>query len=152
MALPVPCPQVVYSLSTPNIPHSPALRSTAPCPLPVVQTKAMFERNMEDEFIVPSMAKLGEMRSARVWLENVHLGDAWFLDSITLTHLPSQRSWQFPFANWVPKQGTVLQAKVGPGQGRGTMHMRAMKAMLAVQRRACSGAPPPSLPHPAPST
>ena len=67
------------------------------------QTKAMFERNMRDEFFVTSPMKLGEMAACRVWIENPGLGDNWHLDHVLLTHLPSQREWRFDCRDWVPK-------------------------------------------------
>jgi hypothetical protein len=51
----------------------------------------MFERGASDEFVVSSLVKLGEISSARVWLENIGLADAWHLDKVVLTHLPSLR-------------------------------------------------------------
>lgn len=43
------------------------------------------------------------MATARVWIEGAGLGDAWHLDHVTLTHLPSTRAWRFDCKDWVPK-------------------------------------------------
>ncbi len=60
-------------------PHLPRARS---------QTKAMFERNMRDDFFVTSSTKLGELAAARVWIENPGLGDNWHLVGRQPPHQP----------------------------------------------------------------
>ncbi len=78
------------------------------------QTKAMFERNKQDEFFVAATAKLGEIASCRVWIENPGMGDNWHLDHVLLTHLPSQRQWRFNCRDWVPKGAGPMQGKQLP--------------------------------------
>ncbi|KAG2450199.1 hypothetical protein HYH02_000301 [Chlamydomonas schloesseri] len=78
------------------------------------QTKAMFERNMRDEFFVAAPAKMGEMATCKVWIENPGMGDNWHLDHVLLTHLPSQREWRFNCRDWVPKGAGPAQGKLLP--------------------------------------
>lgn len=111
----------------------------------------MFERNMRDEFFVSSPAKLGEMASCKVWIENPGMGDNWHLDHVLLTHLPSQREWRFNCRDWVPKgagpaQGKMLPASVsrdvplqGPPPGADTS---------AVDQDAAAAGPPKPPPRP----
>lgn len=49
--------------------------------------------------------RVQEMAHARVWIEGGGLGDAWHLDHVILTHLPSTRAWRFDCKDWVPKVG-----------------------------------------------
>lgn len=39
----------------------------------------MFERDATDEFTVSSLTAMDELASARLWLENSGVGDAWHL-------------------------------------------------------------------------
>ncbi|KAF5837533.1 hypothetical protein DUNSADRAFT_4226 [Dunaliella salina] len=77
------------------------------------QDSSMFERGATDEFMVSSLEPMDEMVTAHVSLENCGITDGWHLETLHVTHLPSQRKWEFRHNGWVPKdKGVTLKAKV----------------------------------------
>lgn len=81
------------------------------------QTKGMFKRNSTHECEASSLFSLGDLTSCKVWMDQAttSMGDDWHLDRITVSHVPSNRTWVFNYKNWLPKQGVVLQAQVWAG-------------------------------------
>lgn len=71
----------------------------------VESTKRNFRRGGVDSFFFPKLMFLGELTQVRVHLEPARgLGRrSWELESVTVTHTPSARSWVFYCNAWINK-------------------------------------------------
>lgn len=79
------------------------------------QDPSMFQRKCVAHLEAASLFPFAELVSCRVWLDEqtAGWGDAWHLDHVLVTHLPSNRAWRFDWKNWVPSPGgATMSAQV----------------------------------------
>lgn len=82
----------------------------------------MFQRKCVAHLEAASLFPFAELVSCRVWLDEqtAGWGDAWHLDHLLVTHLPSNRAWRFDWRNWVPSPGgATMSAQVRKSVGKG---------------------------------
>jgi hypothetical protein len=121
----------------------------------LAQTPEHFQKGSRDHLLLSCTQPLGQVASARVWLEGGGASAFWHLQELRLTDLRSYAAWRFPADDWVPcslapdaallLQAQPLSAGAGAGPGRATSARSTAASQSQLLARVSVGQLPPAL-------
>jgi hypothetical protein len=117
----------------------------------LAQTPEHFHKGGRDHLLLSCAQPLGQVASARVWLEGGGASAFWHLQELRLTDLQSYAAWRFAADDWVPRSlgpnaALLLQAQALPsGAARATSAHSAAASQSQLLARVSVGQLPPTL-------